>query len=252
MARNALAINHLLYVDDLMLAGRANMSSSKAVWDCFNKFCCWSGQRMNREKSSILFSEGLSRENKRHITELWGIRGMKKNSIYLGNSLILGRNKSKEFARLNDRIQARLEAWQSKLFSKAGKTTLIKVVVQAIPVYTMSTFKVSKGICDDLDAMVRRFWWGTKSSFNRFLALKPWKEICQCKERGGLGFKQFKDINSALLSKLGWLMAKGDNRLWVEVLRKKYLKGNFFFACNWKKGDLMVWKGILSTKEIIR
>lgn len=116
------------------------------------------------------------------------------------------------------------------MLSKVGKATLIKAIAQAIPVYTMSTFQILKDICDDLDAMVRHFWWGTKPGPKRFLALKSWKTICQSEDVGGLGFKKFQDFNLALLSKLGWLTAKGENRLWVDVLRRKYLQGRSFFA----------------------
>lgn len=154
-------------------------------------------------KSSILFSAGASRENKRYISEAWGFSSMKESPIYLGNSLIMGRNRRKEFSKLKDRVQTRLEGWQSKLLSKAEKTTLIKAVAQNILVYTMSTFQIPKSICDDLDAMVRRFWWGTKPGLKRYLALKSWNKIYQKKEVGGLGFKMFKDVNLALISKLG-------------------------------------------------
>lgn len=41
------------------------------------------------------------------------------------------------------------------------------------------------------------------------MALKGWKTLCMSKDSGGLGFKSFQDINMALLTKLGWMMAKG-------------------------------------------
>lgn len=46
---------------------------------------------------------------------------------------------------------------------------------------TMATFKVQKGMCNDLDKMVRRFWWGTKEGSNRVLDLKSWNMICRPK-----------------------------------------------------------------------
>lgn len=70
------------------------------------------------------------------------------------------------------------------------------------------------------------------------------------KQRGGRA--RIQDINLALLSKLGWMMAKEDNRLWVDILRKKYMHGNSFFACKWKKGDSKVWKRIITTQEIVK
>lgn len=47
-------------------------------------------------------------------------------------------------------------------------------------------------------------------------------------------------------------MAKGDDRLWVEVMRKKYSQGTSFFAYVGGKGDSSVWKGILTSREVIR
>lgn len=70
---------------------------------------------------------------------------MGKSSIYLGNSLVMGMNANKEFSLLKKRVGRRLEVWNRQLLSKAGKATLLKYVVQAIPTYTMSTFQLPLG-----------------------------------------------------------------------------------------------------------
>lgn len=74
---------------------------------------------------------------------------------------------------------------------------LITPVVQAIPTYLMVTFKLKKGVCEDFDAIVRKFWWSTFRNKNRFLALKPWKDICKPKSARGLGFLHFSNFNLA-------------------------------------------------------
>lgn len=80
-----------------------------------------------------------------------------EEGIYLGNSLILGRNKMKEFRILKEMIQRRLEWWKRKTLYKARKAVLIKSVLQAIPAYTMSIFKVPLGICNSLDNILKKF-----------------------------------------------------------------------------------------------
>lgn len=75
----------------------------------------------------------------------------------MGNFLVRSKNLTKEFSKLKDRIQVRLEGWQSKLLSKAGKATLIRSVALSIPVYNMATFKIPKGVCESFDAIVRVF-----------------------------------------------------------------------------------------------
>ena len=37
---------------------------------------------------------------------------------------------------------------------------MIKAVVQSMPVYSMSVFKLPVSLYKDIEAMVRKFWWG--------------------------------------------------------------------------------------------
>lgn len=138
------------------------------------------------------------------------------------------------------------------MLSKAGKATLIKLVLQAIPMYTKSTYRVPAGVCSELDAMVRKFWWESQPNANKFVALKAWKEICKPKRLGGLGFRRFKDINSTLLAKLGWKLALGVDSLWCRVLKAKYLKRNSFFEVHKTSGMSFVWQGIISSRHSLK
>lgn len=99
---------------------------------------------------------------RKEVKKVFGFHEIRKDSIYLGNSLALSRNKTKEFKTLKDRSNNQLSGWNRYLLSKAGKATMIKSIIQAIPIYTMSTFRVSDGVCDDMDVMVRNFLWESK------------------------------------------------------------------------------------------
>lgn len=156
----------------------------------------------------------------------------------------------------------RLAGCQHKRLSQVGKATLIKSVIQAIPVYSMSTFKVPVTICKELDSLTRRFWWEAKPDATLFWALKAWSSICIPTSKGGLGFRCFKNINLALIPKLGWKLASGDNSLWATILKPKYLhsksffffeqlKKKSFFECKPTKTSSSVWKGILISRNIL-
>lgn len=142
---------------------------------------------------------------------------------------------------MKDKLNSRLNGWSRNLLSKAGKHTLIKSVLQATPVYSMSTFKIPTGVYNDMDGIVRKFWWQTDHNKGKYMALKAWDKICKPKREGGFGLRKFKDINSALLAKLGWKVAGNEQTLWTNMLRSKYLKGKSIFEIPKAKGSSYVW-----------
>jgi len=84
----------------------------------------------------------------------------------------------------------RMAMWSEKHLSAAVKEVLIKVVVQAIPTYTMSIFHLSASFCEELARGVRRYWWGEDAD-NRRTYWIAWEKFSRCKARGGLGFRDF-------------------------------------------------------------
>ena len=50
------------------------------------------------------------------------------------------------------------------MLSRAGKEILIMAVTQSIPIYTMSVFQLPLKLCDELDVLCAKFWWGQVGS----------------------------------------------------------------------------------------
>ena len=119
---------------------------------------------------------------------------------------------------IKERVENKLSSWKSKNLSWAGRATLIKSVAFAIPSYSMSVLQFPKGLCDQLDAIVRRFWWNPKSDKGTYSSPIAWDSLCWPLKEGGLGFRKFWEFNQALLAKLAWWLLEGRDCLCINLL----------------------------------
>jgi hypothetical protein len=103
-----------------------------------------SGQKLNAGKTYIFFNKNTKREFKEHIRSLVGTSASTSYEKYLGLPALVGRAKKFFFAGIQGTIGKRLEGWNEKFLSQAGKEILLKAEVQAIPTYAMSVFLIPK------------------------------------------------------------------------------------------------------------
>ena len=83
---------------------------------------------------------------------------IKQHEKYLGLPSLVGRSKRNTFNAIKEKLGKMLVGWKEKMLSKVGKEVLIKAVAQAIPIYTISCFKLPDSLCDELKSMIRNFW----------------------------------------------------------------------------------------------
>lgn len=89
-----------------------------------------------------------------------------------------------------------MQGWKKKLLSQAGKEVMIKAVVQSIPAYSMSVFKLLVGLCKDIEAIIWKFWLGNGDSKKIH-----WIKLYASKSIIGMGFRDFQKFNHVLLAK---------------------------------------------------
>ena len=96
-----------------------------------------------------------------------------------------------------------------------------------------------------------KFWWHVQDGKNHYYCPKSWSAPCKPKKDGGLCFKQFKDINIFLLTKLTWKVNIETKALWVKCLFGKYIKQNEFLNSPNIKGS-WAWNEIKLGKKLIK
>jgi hypothetical protein len=170
---------------------------------------------------------------------------------YLGLPALIGRSRSNSFAAVKGKIWDRMNGWKEKFLSQAGKEILLKAVVQAIPIYTMSVFLLPKVFCKELNAMMARFWWGHKEKDSR-IAWMSWKKMGMAKERGGLGFRDFEMFNYALLAKQGWRLFQQPDSLAATIMKEKYYPRGNFLDANLGRRLSYTWRSLWNAKPHLK
>ena len=160
LCRNGPRLTHLLFADDNLLFCRATNQECSNILEILEVYGGCSGQQINRNKTTIFFSKLTSEEKREHIKQVLGVPEIKQYEKYLGLPSFVGRRKKASFEFIKEKVWRKLQGWEEKLLSQAGREVLIKAVVQAIPTYTMSCFKLPIGLCTELESLIRKFWWG--------------------------------------------------------------------------------------------
>ena len=136
----------------------------------------------------------MTESAKLQVQSLLGVPEIKEYEKYLGLPTVVGRQKKASFNYIKDRVWGKLQGWKEKLLSQAGKEVLLKVVIQAIPTFAMSRFRLPVGLCQDIEMLAHRFWWGQRGE-RRKIHWKKWEVLCKPKEEGGMGFKDLCKFN---------------------------------------------------------
>ena len=151
-------LSHLFFADDSLLFCRASLSQWNQLYYILHQYELTSGQKMNTNKTGIFFSKNTPVVVKNLIQGVAGISSTQCYDTYLGLLAIVGRSRIRAFKSIKDRVCKRLQDWKIKFLSQAGKEILLKAVIQAIPTYYMSMFKVPKSLCSEINSLMSRFF----------------------------------------------------------------------------------------------
>ncbi|XP_074304372.1 uncharacterized protein LOC141639082 [Silene latifolia] len=250
VSNNAPMVSHLLFADDSILFVKANELEASRVKGILQKYEMASGQRVNYDKTTVSFSQCTTEERGRAIAERLGVEVVQEQGKYLGLPTVVGRSKKAISGCIRDKLSKKLQGWRGKLLSKAGKEILIKAVAQSIPTYAMSVFKLPNNFCEELRSLVSQFWWGSEAG-KRKIPWVAWHKLCRSKSVGGLGFRDYKAFNEALLGKQAWRLLTERGCLMARVLAGKYFHGKYFMQAELGTNPSYTWRSIWEARRVL-
>ncbi|XP_057443846.1 uncharacterized mitochondrial protein AtMg00310-like [Lotus japonicus] len=115
----------------------------------------------------------------------------------------------------------------------------------------MSCFILPDGLCANIDSMISRFYWGSDVT-KRGLNWCKWSKLCRHKSVGGLGFRNLKNFDMALVAKNWWKVYTCPNSLLRRVFKAVYFHASDLYGA--KKGyrPSYAWTSIWKTRWVFQ
>ena len=210
----------LQFADDTLFMCEDSFSNIFTIKAILRMFEMGSGLKVNFHKSKLARIK-VGRSSLETYARSFNCGVMQVPFKYMGLKVGGNPRRTQFWDPVVDKVRARLSAWKGKCLSLAGRVCLVKSVLTSIPLFYLSIFKSPVSVCKKISSIQRRFvWaWGVE---NKRISWVRWDKVCKPKEEGGLGVKDVRMFNCALLAKWKWRMLSEEKGKWKKILVSKY------------------------------
>jgi hypothetical protein len=209
----------LLFADDCSIFSEASEISVQRLANILENYNKGSGQLVNKDKSAILFSGNTLENLKTTIHDILGIQRAALGEKYLGLPTAVGHSTNGAFDFVRERIRNLVNGSGENLLNCTACEVLIKAVAQAMPTYSMSCFKFPPALCLKFTSYISNYWWGS-SLDNHKIHWVRWSHLTKQKGKSGMGFRDLRFFNQALLGKQGWRLLTKPNIVQQSIERE--------------------------------
>jgi hypothetical protein len=115
----------------------------------------------------------------------------------------------------------------------------------------MSIFILLGTVHEALMRCIRRFWWG-ETAAKRKTHWIAWDKFTIAKGKGGLGFRDLKLFNQALLAKQAWRLIDRPDSLCARVLKTKYYPNGNLLDTSFPVDQSPTWRAIVHGLELLK
>ncbi|XP_058768559.1 uncharacterized protein LOC131642300 [Vicia villosa] len=210
----------LQFADDTIILGEASCDNIWNMKVILRGFELVSGLRINFSKSNIIgvnVGEWYMNAAMTFLSCKKGVAPFKFLGIMVGDNP----RRKKVWLEVVNNIKRRLSSWKGRNISMGGRVTLINSVLNSIPVFTLSFFKIPGNIAKSIRKIQSEFLWSGKLE-NRSIHLVKWEVVCRPKAKGGLGVRDVREMNKALLLKWKSRILHDNEAIWHRFFKVRY------------------------------
>jgi len=217
---NGLSISHLQYADDTLFIGEASMANLWATKTILRCFELASGLKVNFLKSQVM-GVNVGGDFLGLAERFLYCKVDSVSFTYLGLPVGANPRLQKTWQPFLNLLSGRLGSWGNKHVSLGGRVVLTNSVLKVIPIFYMSVMKMHDLVWKKIVRIQREFLWGGVKRSKSILWVS-WSVVCRPKRKGGLGVRDLRQVNLALLAKWRWRYLLGEGGIWRDIICARY------------------------------
>jgi hypothetical protein len=123
-------------------------------------FCKATGMKINLEKSTLSLW-GIPEQEMNYFSQILPFKliDLDMGLKYLGFHLKPNMYKKNDWQWLTTKVEKKINTWCNRWISRGGHLVLVKVVLEAIPVFWMSMAWIPKGVLEVIRKLCYRYIW---------------------------------------------------------------------------------------------
>ncbi|KAJ1398023.1 Ribonuclease H-like superfamily [Sesbania bispinosa] len=152
-----------------------------------------------------------------------------------------------------DTLKSEVNRFYQKLFSVDTIVNPSRLQLDGVPSLDRATVNSLEAhvTMEEVEKSMRRFLWAGNEK-DHFHALVSWNWVTSDKYVGGLGARDLRLMNTALLGKLIWSMLYEKHKPWVQVFSSKYLKDGSVLNASLAPNCSPTWRSIILALQELR
>ncbi|XP_070056298.1 uncharacterized protein [Nicotiana tomentosiformis] len=186
-------MNHLSFADDIIISTSGCKAFLQKIMYILRNYEDTFGQRINSNKSHFMTPFCVFQYNVNIIQHITGFTRKGSPITYLGCPMYIGRKRIMYFNDLISKVISRIRRWQGTLLSYGGRRTLIKHVLQSMPIHLISVVSPAKTTLKQIERMSPNFFWGMEKDKKKY-HWASWAKMSYPLHEGVIGIKSIQDV----------------------------------------------------------